>query len=65
MKTKINVLEIQLDENNHMVSAGLSVPRKDWDEASKVMNQNGDDTLLIDDNFSDDDLKEWTWEENV
>ncbi|KAB2858919.1 MAG: hypothetical protein F9K09_04285 [Flavobacteriales bacterium] len=65
MKTKINVLEIQLDENNCMVSAGLSVPRKDWDEASKVMNQNGDDTLLIDDNFSDDDLKEWTWEENV
>lgn len=65
MKTKINVLEIQLDENNRMASAGLSVPRKDWDEASKVMNQNGDDTLLIDDNFSDDDLNEWTWEENV
>lgn len=33
------------------------------EKAFKVMNQNGDDTLLIEDNFSDDDLNEWTWEE--
>lgn len=65
MKTKNNVVEIQPEENNRMVSAGLSVPRKDWEEATKVMNQNGDDALLIDDNFSDDDLKEWTWEDKA
>lgn len=62
MKTKNNVVEIQPEENNRMVSAGFSTPRKDWEEATKVMNQNGDDALLIDDNFSNDDLKEWTWE---
>ena len=53
------------EEINCAVSAGLNAPREDWEEASKVMNQNEDDTLLIDDNFSDDDLNEWTWEENV
>lgn len=51
------------EEKSGMVSRDLSVPRKDWEEASKVMNQNRDDALLIDDNFSDDDLNEWTWEE--
>lgn len=33
------------------------------EESFKMMNQNGDDTLLIEDDFSDDDLNEWTWEE--
>ena len=53
------------EEINCAVSAGLNAPREDWEEASKVMNQNEDDTLLIDDNFSDDDLNEWTWEEKA
>ena len=53
------------EENNCAVSAGLNASREDWEEASKVMNQNGDDALLDDDNFSDDDLNEWTWEEKI
>jgi len=53
------------EEINFAVSAGLNASREDWEEASKVMNQNGDDTLLIDDNFSDDDLNEWTWKEKI
>lgn len=53
------------EEINCAVSAGLNASREDWEEASKVMNQNGDDILLIDDNFSDDDLNEWTWEEKI
>lgn len=53
------------EEINCAVSAGLNTSREDWDEVSKVMNQNEDDTLLIDDSFSDDDLNEWTWEEKI
>lgn len=53
------------EEINCAVSAGLNASREDWEEASKVMNQNGDDALLDDDNFSDDDLNEWTWEEKI
>lgn len=62
INTKNKVVKIQPKENSRMVSSDLSVPRKSWEEASKVMNQNGDDALLIDDSFSDNDLIEWTWE---
>jgi len=35
-----------------------NVPRKNWNEAFKKMNQNGDDKLIFSDNNSD---FEWEW----
>ncbi|MGV8138179.1 MAG: AbrB/MazE/SpoVT family DNA-binding domain-containing protein [Mangrovibacterium sp.] len=46
-------------EEGHIVIRPLSKPRKGWDEAFKEMNASGDDKLLIDDVFPDDDLEEW------
>jgi antitoxin MazE len=46
-------------EKGHIVIRPLSKPRKGWDEAFKEMNASGDDKLLIDDVFPDDDLEEW------
>jgi len=34
-------------------------PRKGWEESFKKMHENGDDKLLIDDLFEDENLKEW------
>ncbi|MEN6452825.1 MAG: AbrB/MazE/SpoVT family DNA-binding domain-containing protein [Prolixibacteraceae bacterium] len=46
-------------EKGYIVIRPLSKPRKGWDEAFKEMNASGDDKLLIDDVFPDDDLEEW------
>ncbi|MDY3319921.1 AbrB/MazE/SpoVT family DNA-binding domain-containing protein [Riemerella anatipestifer] len=35
-------------------------PRKGWEEAFKQMNDNGDDQLLIDDVFDDENFDEWS-----
>jgi antitoxin MazE len=34
-------------------------PRKDWDKAFKEVNENGDDQLLFNDVFEDENLEEW------
>ena len=34
-------------------------PRKNWEKAFKKMHENGDDKLLIDDIFGDENLDEW------
>lgn len=34
-------------------------PRKNWEKAFKKMHENGDDKLLIDDIFDDENLDEW------
>ncbi|MDO5616631.1 MAG: AbrB/MazE/SpoVT family DNA-binding domain-containing protein [Cruoricaptor ignavus] len=34
-------------------------PRKNWDKAFKKMHDNGDDKLLIDDIFEDENFDEW------
>lgn len=36
----------------------IAEPRKGWDEKFKEMNERGDDELLIDDIFLDEDLEE-------
>lgn len=36
----------------------ITEPRKGWDEKFKEMNERGDDELLIDDIFLDEDLEE-------
>ena len=46
-------------EKGHIIIKPLSKPRKGWDKAFKEMNESGDDMLLIDDVFQDENLEEW------
>ena len=46
-------------EKGHIIIRPLSKPRKGWDKAFKEMNATGDDKLLIDDVFQDENLEEW------
>lgn len=39
------------------------VPRQGWTEAAKQMAQSGDDDLLINEVFSDENLDWWVWDE--
>jgi antitoxin MazE len=41
-------------ENDHIVLKPLTEPRKNWDDAFAEMHQNGDDKLLIDSFFEDE-----------
>lgn len=46
-------------EKGQIVIKPLSRPRKDWEKAFKKMAENGDDRLLINDVFDDENLEEW------
>ena len=46
-------------EKGQIVIKPLSRPRKDWEKAFKEMSKNGDDRLLINDVFEDENLEEW------
>ena len=46
-------------ESGQIIIKPLSKPRKDWEKAFKAMTENGDDNLLIDDIFDDENLEEW------
>lgn len=46
-------------EEGQIVLRPLSAPRKDWDQAFKNIHENGDDELLIDDFFEDENHDEW------
>jgi antitoxin MazE len=46
-------------ENGYMILKPKLEPRKGWDEAFKKMHENGDDELLIDDVFEDENFEEW------
>jgi antitoxin MazE len=46
-------------EKGHIIIKPLSKPRKGWDKAFKEMSANGDDKLLVDDVFEDENLEEW------
>jgi len=46
-------------EKGHIIIRPLSKPRKGWDKAFIEMNANGDDKLIIDDVFQDENLEEW------
>jgi len=37
----------------------ISSPRKDWEIAFKEMNEKGDDQLLFNDVFENENLEEW------
>ncbi|MGQ1786426.1 MULTISPECIES: AbrB/MazE/SpoVT family DNA-binding domain-containing protein [unclassified Saccharicrinis] len=46
-------------EKGQIVLRPLSTPRKGWEKAFKEMNENGDDRLLFNDVFEDENLDEW------
>jgi len=46
-------------EKEQIVIKPLSKPRKGWEKAFKKMAENGDDKLLINDVFDDENLEEW------
>lgn len=46
-------------EKGYMILKPISKPRKNWDIAFKEMNENGDDQLLFNDVFRDENLEEW------
>ncbi|MDO6436348.1 AbrB/MazE/SpoVT family DNA-binding domain-containing protein [Cyclobacterium sp. 1_MG-2023] len=46
-------------EEDQIVLRPLATPRKGWEKAFKEMNENGDDELLINDVFEEDNLEEW------
>ncbi len=47
-------------EQGYMILKAKDEPRKDWDKAFQKMHKNGDDQLLIDDVFEDENLEEWS-----
>jgi len=63
-KTLLEKYDIQ-DKVELVLEAGriiikpLSNPRKDWDKAFKNMHENGDDQLLFNDVFEEENLEEW------
>ena len=46
-------------EKGYIILKPISKPRKGWDAAFKKMNKNGDDQLLFNDVFEDENLEEW------
>lgn len=46
-------------EKGQIVIKPIQKPRKDWEKAFKKMAENGDDKLLIDDVFEDENFEEW------
>ena len=46
-------------EKGYMILKPIPTPRKNWEEAFKEMNENGDDQLLFDDAFENENLEEW------
>ena len=46
-------------EKGQIIIKPLSRPRKGWEQAFKQMSENGDDRLLFNDVFDDENLEEW------
>jgi antitoxin MazE len=46
-------------EKGHMVIKSKPEPRKNWEKAFLKMHKNGDDQLLMDDIFEDENFEEW------
>ena len=46
-------------EKGYIILKPISKPRKGWDTAFKEMNENGDDQLLFNDVFENENLEEW------
>ena len=46
-------------EKGYLILKPISSPRKGWEAAFKEMNENGDDQLLFNDVFENENLEEW------
>ena len=46
-------------EKDYFILKPISQPRKGWDNAFKEMNEKGDDQLLFNDVFENENLEEW------
>jgi antitoxin MazE len=46
-------------EDGQIIIKPLSRPRKGWDKAFMEMHAHGDDKLIINDIFKDENLEEW------
>jgi len=53
-----NSVELIL-EKEQIVLKPKSKPRENWEEAFQKMHERGDDKLLIDDIFEDENFEEW------
>jgi antitoxin MazE len=51
-------VELILEKGQIIIKPSVS-PRKGWDKAFAEMSENGDDRLLFDDVFEDENLEEW------
>jgi len=47
-------------EKNHIILKPKAEPRKNWEKAFKKMHENGDDQLLMNDVFEDENFEEWS-----
>jgi len=46
-------------EKGYLIIKPVSTPRKGWENSFKEMNENGDDQLLFDDVFENENPEEW------
>jgi antitoxin MazE len=46
-------------ESGYIILKPKSEPRKDWGKAFEKMHKNGDDKMLMNDIFVDEDFEEW------
>lgn len=46
-------------EKSYIILKPKASPRKGWDKAFKKMHENGDDKLLLNDVFQDENFDEW------
>jgi antitoxin MazE len=46
-------------EKGQIILRPISEPRKGWDKAFQKMHEKGDDQLLMDDVFDDENFDEW------
>lgn len=46
-------------EKGYIILKPISTPRKNWEKSFIEMNKNGDDQLLFNDVFEDENLEEW------
>jgi antitoxin MazE len=56
IKDKVEVIF----EKGQIILKPISEPRKGWDKAFKNMHKHGDDHLLMNDVFEDENFDEWT-----
>ena len=55
LKEKVNLIL----EKGQIIITPIESPRKNWDKAFQTMAEQGDDSLLINDVFEDENLEEW------